>query len=128
MNYQAYLNSRHWQNTRRRKLKAAHHRCRICRRTDLQLHVHHLNYDCLGRERNRDLRVLCHECHSRLHELEAQGEFHHTSGKLVFRQAFRLIRWEKGMRRREPKHHETWQDRERDDAFAMVVECPCDVA
>lgn len=60
--YREYLQSPHWQRTRQRKLDQMGHRCEIkgCE-ADEDLEVRHLHYQTLGRERMRELMVLCHD-------------------------------------------------------------------
>ncbi len=67
--YKEYLQSKHWRYTRRRALRAGHHKCRDCGTAGsilATLQVHHAVYD-LGRERLNDLIVLCPTCHSGIH-------------------------------------------------------------
>jgi 5-methylcytosine-specific restriction endonuclease McrA len=64
--HRAYLNSLAWRQTRREALNRAGGRCEDCGSTR-KLHVHHLTYARHGREKPRDLRVLCSRCHRRRH-------------------------------------------------------------
>ncbi len=68
--YPAYLKTSHWGARRRAAVLAAQWTCQECnaRGWDVELHVHHLTYDRLGREKMADLRVLCAGCHGREHE------------------------------------------------------------
>ena len=66
VNYTEYLYSKWWRTKRLQKLHSAGNRCNHCG-SYLNLEVHHLHYNSLGREKNRDLEVLCHDCHSKLH-------------------------------------------------------------
>lgn len=67
LSYTDYLQTRHWQWTRRRALAFYHHRCQECGYL-YSLEVHHLHYDSVGCEKMRDLRVLCRKCHQREYE------------------------------------------------------------
>jgi len=67
LSYLRYLRSAHWDHTRRRALLRAGHQCQRCEISNVQLDVHHLTYDRLGREAEHDLIVLCHRCHAREH-------------------------------------------------------------
>jgi len=74
--YAKYLQSEHWQRFRKEQLAGAMdcERCNIPRwlaeiAYDQDLHLHHLNYACLGRETHRDVEILCRRCH----ELETFG-------------------------------------------------------
>ena len=42
-------------------------KCAICRRTDVKLEVHHLNYRQIFDARISDLRPLCRYCHEEMH-------------------------------------------------------------
>lgn len=66
--YGEYLLSKWWKQKRAQKLKSVGSQCEKCH-AKKSLHVHHLNYDRLGRERHSDLQVLCKRCH----EYEHQG-------------------------------------------------------
>ncbi len=57
-----YLRSPYWRARRARAIARAGGRCERCGVTG-RLEVHHLTYARLGRERDRDLRALCHGCH-----------------------------------------------------------------
>jgi 5-methylcytosine-specific restriction endonuclease McrA len=64
--YQAYLKSEHWQSRRRVMLKLAGNLCGKCGSAE-SLHVHHKNYERVGRETAADLEVLCERCHKAEH-------------------------------------------------------------
>jgi len=68
--YPAYLRTPHWQRTRRTAVLESLWTCQECdaRGWNVELQVHHLTYKRLGRERPRDLRVLCENCHREEHE------------------------------------------------------------
>lgn len=78
--YQQYLQTPHWQATRKRRLAVSNYRCEFiwetgpfhpkhggkrerCEATET-LEVHHRHYDSKHREQDRDLQVLCrfHHC------------------------------------------------------------------
>lgn|SRR5258707_10513860 len=63
-----YLKSGHWQGQRKQALRRAKHRCQHCESTR-RLEVHHLSYERLGREKKKDLIVLCAICHEKEHVL-----------------------------------------------------------
>jgi len=64
--YTAYLSTRHWKFTRNKKIASVGDRCEECaQRGDLL--VHHLHYETLGRELDKDLLVLCPSCHKKDH-------------------------------------------------------------
>lgn len=64
--YQNYLQSDHWKQTRKAALERSHHRCQICNSPE-RLQVHHRTYDRLGAELPEDLTVLCANCHHLFH-------------------------------------------------------------
>jgi len=68
--YQEYLRTPHWREIRTDKLIKARWVCEECKRGEygIQLDVHHLTYDRIGNERMSDLKVLCHDCHEKVHE------------------------------------------------------------
>jgi 5-methylcytosine-specific restriction endonuclease McrA len=63
MRYEEYIKSPEW-TAKSRKLRQEITRCQLCNRNSLQLHVHHNTYKRLGNEAQRDLIVLCEECHN----------------------------------------------------------------
>jgi len=43
--------------------------CRICKRSKIELHIHHIIFlECYGTHNPRNLITLCHPCHNALHE------------------------------------------------------------
>lgn len=68
MPYPEYLDTEHWQELRKVALRKAECKCHRCGGNDRELHVHHLTYERRGRERQKDLMVLCVECHEKAHE------------------------------------------------------------
>lgn len=67
--YREYLKTAHWEETRKKALDRARHRCQACNSPD-DLHVHHRTYERRGEERDDDLTVLCRSCHSRVHDIK----------------------------------------------------------
>ena len=45
------------------------HRCRLCGRDGVELHVHHRTYETYAEERLEDLVTLCRTCHEHFHYL-----------------------------------------------------------
>ena len=62
-NYQAYINSEHWQTKR----KTVEQKCFVCGDT-IRLDIHHKSYKRLGNEKKKDLIALCRTCHTAVHE------------------------------------------------------------
>ena len=65
--YKQYLQSDHWQTTRRLALEHYDNVCDECG-TTTKLEVHHLTYENKGKERLADLQILCRECHEKKHD------------------------------------------------------------
>jgi len=51
-------------------LKEADGYCQKCGRKNDRLNVHHKHYKSLGREKLKDLLVLCPKCHAAVHKQE----------------------------------------------------------
>lgn len=68
--YEDYLRSPHWAERRRLAGDAADWTC-ACGRPATQ--IHHRTYARLGRERLRDLRAVCSDCHRKIHEYVRAG-------------------------------------------------------
>ncbi|MDP9478588.1 MAG: hypothetical protein M3R38_23390 [Actinomycetota bacterium] len=66
------MQTSHWKRLREDKLRAAGHRCQVCRSSGT-LNVHHNTYDRRGEELDGDLIVLCRECHNLFHEHRRLG-------------------------------------------------------
>lgn len=69
MPYLEYLKTDHWRRTRNLALKRAQRRCKYCGQSG-RLEVHHLAYERRGCEKQRDLIVLCSDCHKGEHQDE----------------------------------------------------------
>lgn len=67
MPYAEYLQTPEWQARRERMVKRSGYRCQLCNRTGAQLHVHHRTYERRGGEWDKDLIVLCKDCHGQFH-------------------------------------------------------------
>lgn len=65
-NYKEYLNSEHWKSFSR-KVKSERRYCQNCCKKH-NLNVHHKNYECLGKETDKDVIILCGDCHFRFHK------------------------------------------------------------
>ena len=64
--YDKYLRSAHWKYVRE-QFRDILKTCRGCDANGI-LHVHHLNYKQLWKERWIDLTLLCEQCHNSLHD------------------------------------------------------------
>lgn len=65
--YREYLKGEHWKNVKKSFYKVNARKCVECSST-VNLNLHHLTYDRLGKERLSDLVCLCEDCHHKLHE------------------------------------------------------------
>ena len=73
--YQEYLRTSHWRRRRKTKINNAGGVCQQCG-TNKNLQVHHLHYKSLWAEKDKDLEVLCGECHALRHEIDEQARRH----------------------------------------------------
>lgn len=73
--YVEYLQSDAWYTFRRRVIRFRGNRCQNCGADGMTtiLHVHHLNYERLGKERIKDVRLLCVTCHRRADRVRKRG-------------------------------------------------------
>lgn len=67
--YQKYLKTVHWLKKRLEALERANRECEKCH-SQVDLAVHHKNYDNVGNEKDGDLIVLCEVCHTKHHNEE----------------------------------------------------------
>lgn len=63
--YQIYLQTDHWKNTRYKILEERGCKCEKC--GEYGNEIHHLTYENLWRENPSDLQVLCDDCHDATH-------------------------------------------------------------
>lgn len=73
--YDEYLLTRWWIERRHRRIARARYRCEHCGSSGL-LVVHHKHYQCLGKERDEDLVVLCRPCHEYQHSNDMETVEH----------------------------------------------------
>lgn len=74
LRYELYLRSPIWRLRRRLWILQAGGRCQDCHRRRRPLTIHHLTYRRLGRERRRDVRVLCWGCHQARHHSRSRHD------------------------------------------------------
>ena len=69
--YGFYLQTKHWQNTRKAYLKSDYFEggCFICGGSFEQYHIHHKSYSLLGEEPLTHLVAVCSICHEEIHNL-----------------------------------------------------------
>lgn len=71
--YKEYLQTDHWKNLRKSKLKQSGFKCQLCS-SNKELHVHHNTYERKGYEYLSDLVVLCGNCHAKFHDVVIDDE------------------------------------------------------
>jgi 5-methylcytosine-specific restriction endonuclease McrA len=64
--YGKYLRSKEWKEKRDQFRNTWGNKCACCGSTE-KLHIHHLNYECLGNETFKDVILLCKGCHLSTH-------------------------------------------------------------
>src|SRR5579872_4383203 len=65
--YGAYLRSEHWQEFKGKYFKRHKKVCFCCGVP--ARHLHHITYEHLGKERQKDVKPLCRKCHKAVHRL-----------------------------------------------------------
>jgi len=65
--YEAYLQTNHWRTLRRKIYDLKKHKCQKCKKTISNYQVHHLSYERIGNEFISDLKLLCYDCHEKIH-------------------------------------------------------------
>lgn len=66
--YEDYLETKHWKEASLGIKNIYDNKCCLCGASETELHVHHNNYNNIGREKLTDLIVLCKDCHSKFHD------------------------------------------------------------
>ena len=67
VDYYVYINSKKWAD-KSRQFRKETGKCEMCGSTE-NLQCHHLHYRTLGREKRKDIQVLCGGCHMKVHNL-----------------------------------------------------------
>ncbi len=62
-----YLRGAHWKEISTEAKRIAGNRCQLCNSKG-KLHTHHRTYERVGHELQRDLIVLCADCHKLFHD------------------------------------------------------------
>lgn len=60
--YKTYIESKEWQDIRKRIFRRDNYKCQICG-SCYNLQVHHITYENMGQEKDADLVTLCEKCH-----------------------------------------------------------------
>lgn len=71
--YSQYLKTPHWRCLRERILKTIGYKCLICG-SEVDLCVHHKNYNLWREKDGEDVFGLCEVCHKQLHDKKKKGE------------------------------------------------------
>ena len=67
--YESYIRSDDWGRKRKQAIEFYGGRCALCGDKD-DIHVHHINYETLGKEEMLDLTLLCEYHHNDFHKRE----------------------------------------------------------
>lgn len=67
--YAEHLRSDYWRQLKQKVAKRRGHKCERCKSSDKPLDLHHEHYKNFGKERQKDVLLLCRECH---HEKDAE--------------------------------------------------------
>lgn len=67
VDYYDYINSKEW-SEKSRQFRKETGKCEMCGSMK-KLQCHHLHYRTLGREKRKDIQVLCHTCHMKVHNI-----------------------------------------------------------
>lgn len=68
VDYDTYLHTNHWRLLRERLYLKYGKTCQRCHKFTKVYQLHHLTYERIGHERDKDLRLVCIKCHEQLHK------------------------------------------------------------
>lgn len=71
--YDKYIKSNQWAGKRKEVIRNRGGKCEVCGGAE-NLQVHHKTYARLGREKMKDLRLLCGGCHRNEHEKDGVAD------------------------------------------------------
>lgn len=74
--YEEYLQTQHWKNIRQKIYTLNNGTCQRCKKKCKywECNVHHKSYARLGHEENKDLQLLCFDCHEKVHKIKEKKE------------------------------------------------------
>jgi len=84
-----YLKSDDWKNLRDSKIARHGKVCSLCFMEQQSVDVHHLKYKNIYNVNHDDLRVLCRECHNKIHSLLNQYPKMKTLGRKLLWQTIK---------------------------------------
>lgn len=61
--YAEHLSSLYWRELKEKVIRRRGHKCESCGCTACSLDLHHKHYQTFGRERQKDVSLLCRNCH-----------------------------------------------------------------
>ena len=61
--YVRHINSPYWKELKKKVIARRGERCEMCLKSGQQLDLHHKHYKTFGRERQKDVQLLCRPCH-----------------------------------------------------------------
>lgn len=100
--YQQYLETRHWQQFRKKVFKKPevqrllkkynHFVCQFCEK-ERRLNVHHVTYIRLGHERLQDVYLICEDCHAQIHKLAEKLKISIRKATLLYKKRIKQSRY-----------------------------------
>ena len=61
--YQEHLRSPFWRELKAKVIRRRGNKCETCKCETCHLDLHHKHYKTFGRERQKDVKLLCRDCH-----------------------------------------------------------------
>lgn len=97
MKYSEYLQTTYWKQRRETFRQKTHNRCYICRAKNTELHTHHKRYTRNGRsilfnELHTDFRLLCKNCHYKLHKYKLEKCLINGTKRTLLRDTLKKLR------------------------------------
>lgn len=74
--YKKYLKYEHWRVIRTKFISERGGKCEDCGTTE-NLHIHHMHYRTIGKEKKEDVEILCANCHEYKHLKEEAQQLQH---------------------------------------------------
>ena len=91
--YSNYLQTEHWKRFRDSIIKQRK-KCECCGAVEPIMNVHHISYSNVGKGRERDVALLCPDCHKYIHQIK--------NGSVICTSE-RILRLVKKPKRKKPK-------------------------